>query len=107
MTGITNINIEPAIVIYVNKHNAGTPHTILNNSRRRRDILKFEIAFVEVDLIIPHIGSKKNVGKAIIVQVTYSNSSSIIKVPKKKTVFKFTVRNAVIEINPRIIYQLK
>jgi hypothetical protein len=91
MTGITNINIQPSVVVNIHKYNSRTPHTILHNSRMRGDIFKFETAFVQVEFIITHIRGEKNIRQSVIIYIARSHAASIIKIPEKKTILDLAV----------------
>jgi len=88
MPGRTNVDIKPAIAVYIYEYNTRIPFVILYYPGLVTDIIKFKIAFIEIQFINPCIRGKKNIGKSIVINITNSYSTTVIKVSKKKTVIK-------------------
>jgi hypothetical protein len=107
MARIAYINIQPSVVVDVHKYHTCTPHTVLHDSGTFCNVLKLEIAFVEIDLVVPHIGRKENIRQPVIVQIAHGHAAAIIKVSEKKTILQVTVNYFIIEINAGIFNQLK
>src|SRR5580765_3590945 len=107
MSGITNINIQPSVVINICEHNAGTPHAVLNDARAGSNIFKFKIALIKIDFIISHIGSKENIRESVVIQIAGCYATPIVKISKQKTVLQFTINYLIIEIDARVFDQFK
>ena len=97
-TRITDINIQPAIIIDIHHGHAGTPHTILTESGLSRYILKTHPAFIQVQFILPHITGQNHIGQAIIIDIAQSYPSAIIKVAETETVVRFIINHGIGEI---------
>ena len=66
-----------------------------------------EIAFVEVDLIIPHIGGEDDVGEAVVVQVADGNAAAVVEIAEEEAVFKFVVDDLVIEVDTGMVHEFE
>ena len=97
---ITDVNIQPAIVIDIHHGHAGAPHTILPEPGFGSDILKFHPAFIQVYFIFPHITGKDHIGQAIIIDIAQSHPAAIIKIAKAETVIRFIIDDDIGEIYP-------
>ena len=62
MPGRTNINIQPAIAIYIGKGDAGIPFFIFDDAGFFSDIFKLKISFVEIEFIGAWIGCEEYIG---------------------------------------------
>jgi hypothetical protein len=104
---VAHVHIEPAIVIDIYHYRPGAPHTILFHTAFGSNILKFEIAFVEIQLVLIHVRSKQYVGQAIVVYIANSYATAIIKVTVSKYVKIFCVLNLIEKIDACISFKCK
>ena len=99
---ITNINIQESITIHVCHYHARIPFIGLFDTRFFRNIFKLKIAFIQIQFIGSHVGSKENIGQTIVVNITNGNASAIIKITVIENVKFFSIYNFVIERNTRV-----
>ena len=81
ISGIADINIGPPVPVNIGKTGSGGPFAMSADPCLFRDILKFEISFVQVEHIGSHVGGKKDIHKPVVVYITNGHSSSIVKIP--------------------------
>jgi hypothetical protein len=104
---VANVHIEPAIVIEIYHYGAGAPHAILLHAAFCRNVFKFEIAFIQVQLVFSHVGCEQYIGQAIIVDVTYGHAAPIVKITEQEAVVILLVYYLVIEFDTGIFHQLE
>src|ERR1700722_2064248 len=97
MAGIADIDVQPAVAVDVDHGDAGAPHAILAKAGFVGDVFKFEIPFVEIKLIGPHIGGEEDIGKAVVVDVADGYAAAVVKVAEEKTVIETSVLYGVLE----------
>jgi len=82
-------------VIEVGHDHSGAPAVTPSGAGLFGDVLKLEIAFVQVQFIRPHIGGEIHIGQAIVVNVADSDPSTVVKVPVVENVEFLAVRDVV------------
>jgi hypothetical protein len=107
VTGITDIDVQPAVVVYVYEDYTGAPHAVLHDAGSFCNVLKFEISFIDVELIFGLISRKENIWQAVIIDIPDGYAAAIIKIPEQETVFQLTVDDLVIKIHAGIFDEIK
>jgi hypothetical protein len=105
IAGITDINIQPAVVVDINQYNTGTPLFFCRKTGSFRNIFKLKIPFVEVELVASLVGSKKNIRQPVIVEVADGNTAAIIKIPVIEHIETAVLREFVLEMNGAVFNQ--
>ena len=101
---IANINVEPSIVIDIRHYHTGTPLLFIAETCFVRNIFELEISFVKIKLITALVGGKKNVSKAVIVDIANRHSTAVVKISVVKNIQLFCVMHRVAETNDCIVH---
>ena len=104
---VADVDIQPAVIVDIDEYDAGAPHAVLPESGFGGSILEVKISFVEIDLIIAHIGGEHDVGKAVVIQIADGYAAAVVKIAKEKAVFQFVVDYFVIEIDAGVVHQFE
>jgi hypothetical protein len=107
MSGVANIDVEPAVIIDVDECNAGAPHAILFQAGLCCDVFELEVAFVQIEFVIAHIGSEQYVGESIIIEIADGYAAAVVKVAEKKTIFRLVVDDAIVKIDAGVFHQVE
>jgi hypothetical protein len=107
VAGIADIDIQPPVVVDIDQHDAGAPHAVLPEPGFCGGVFEMEIAFIEIDLIIAHIGRENDVGKAVIIQIADGYAAAVIKIAEEKAIFQLVVDHLVIEIDAGVVHQFE
>ena len=83
----TDIQIRPAVIIYIANSSAQFPVAIhATRFRNIGNIFKPEISFIQVKPVTGHIPGKINIGKPVVVKISHRYSPSHIHIGKKKII---------------------
>ena len=107
VTGIANVDIEPAVVVDVDENRAGTPHAILLEPGFGGDVFELEISFIKIEFVGAHVGRKEDVREAVVIDVSDGYAAAVIEIPEKEAVVETLIDDFVIEVNSGILHQLK
>jgi len=107
MARVAYINIEPAIMVDIHEHDAGAPHAVLFKTGMGGDVLEVEIAFIEIELVLAHIGCKEDVGEAIVVEIANGYAAAVVEVPEEEAVVQFLIHHFVVKVDAGVIHELK
>ncbi len=107
MTGIADVDVEPSVVVDVDKSNAGAPHAILLQAGLRRDVFELEVAFVQVELAVAHIGSEQYVGESVIIEIADGYAAAVVEIAEKKAIFSLVVDDAIVKIDAGVFHQVE
>jgi hypothetical protein len=78
---MTYINVKLAIAINIHHRNASLPRTLATSyTSLGGNILKLHLSFVQIELVFIHITGKIQIIIAISIDITHSNTSTIIEV---------------------------
>ena len=99
MACIANINIQPAIAVYIFHGNTGIPMMITLQTGFCGDVFKFPVAFIEVEFVVVLVWGKKNIWFAIIINVANGNATAVVKVVIVEDVHSIIVLHIVAEGN--------
>lgn len=81
MSGVADIDVEPTVAVDVRHDDAGAPLLFGGGEPCLfRNVLKMPVAFVEIELIGPHIGGEEYVGEAVVVDVADGYAAAIVEV---------------------------
>ena len=58
-----------------------------------------EMAFIEIELIVAHIGGQEDVGQSVVVDIADGYASAVVKIPVRKDVFLLVVHDRVGEVD--------
>jgi hypothetical protein len=105
MAGITDIDVEPAVIIDIYHGDAGAPHAILSEAGFIGDILELEVAFVEVELIAAHVGGEEDIGESVVVDIADGYAAAVVKIAEEEAIVKSPVLYIVREVDTGIIHQ--
>src|SRR5690242_859184 len=100
--GITNKDVEPAIVIDIHHHHTCAELELISKSCFGRNIFKLEIAFIKVKFIAALVGRKKDIGQSIIIDITDRHAAAIIKITVVKNIDGIVVLYMIDKIDPCI-----
>jgi hypothetical protein len=107
VTGIADVDIEPAVIVDIDENRAGTPHAILLEPRFGGDVFELEITFIEIEFIGAHVGRKEDVGETIVIDIADGDPAAVIEVPEKEAIVEALIDDLVIEVNAGVFHQLE
>jgi hypothetical protein len=107
MPGVTDVDIEPAVVVDIYENDAGAPHAILFEACFVGDVFKFKIAFIEIELVAAHVGCEEDVWEAVIVDVSDGYAAAVVKVPEQEAVIQLAVFNIISKVDAGIFLEFE
>jgi hypothetical protein len=107
VTGIADVDIEPAVIVDIDENRAGTPHAILLEPRFGGDVFELEITFIEIEFIGAHVGRKEDVGETIVIDIADGDPAAVIEVPEKEAIVEALIDDLVIEVNAGVFHKLE
>jgi len=107
MARIADVDIEPAVVVDVHEHGAGAPHAVLCEAGMGGNVFEMKVAFIEIELIVTHIGCKEDVGEAIVIEIANGNAAAVVEIPKEEAVLQFLILHFIVKVDARVIHQLE
>jgi len=94
-------------VVDIHEHGAGAPHAVLFKTGMGGDVLELEVAFVEIKLVLSHIGGEEDVGETIVVEIANGYAAAVVEVPEEEAVVQLLVHHFIIEVDAGIIHELE
>jgi hypothetical protein len=104
MAGVTDIDVEPAVVVDVYHGDPGAPHTILAEAGFVGDIFELEVALVEVQLIAAHIGGEEDIGEPVVVDIADGYAAAVVKIAEEEAIVQFAVLYIIHKVDTGIIH---
>src|SRR5687768_7721747 len=103
ITAVANINVQPVVSVYIYHICTGVPVLPALQSGLIGYILKFPVAFIDIEFILLLVGGKENIRQAIIVYIAHYNACAIVKIPVAEYIEVFGIGNLVIKINTGLV----
>lgn len=94
---VANIDVEQTVGVQIHHDDPGAPEFCADHARLFRDIFKLKIAFVEVQLVLAHVGSKEHIGKAVVVHVADGHAAAVVEIAVTEDVEIFGILDFVNE----------
>jgi hypothetical protein len=94
-----NVDIKPSIAIHISKGYACAPHARRFQSGFIGNVFEFKVALVQVEPVGLLVSTKKEIGQAIIINVTDAYATAVVKIPIGVNIESIVVHNIVGEVN--------
>ncbi len=107
MTGVADIDVQPAVVIDVYEYYSCAPHAVLTEAGFAGDIFELEIAFIEIELIAGHVGGEEDIGEAVVVDVADGYAAAVVEVTKEEAVVQSAVMHIIFKMDACVLFQLE
>ena len=98
----TNINVQPAIAIDIGHHTAAVPAALAFNSGSGTYVFELEFPLIQIQLVRTLIGSKKQIGKTVVVDVTNRHAPAVVVVQIIQNANVLVWEQVVAKINPAL-----
>ena len=76
----TDINVQPAVPVYIRHDASGIPTAFAKHSGLLTDVFELQISFVQVELVWPLVSGKEKIRQAVIVDVSDRDSTPVVVV---------------------------
>ena len=107
MPGVADIDVEPSVIVDIHEHYACAPHAVLSEAGLVGDVLELEIAFVEIKLIVRHVGGEEDVGEAVVVDIPDGDATAVVEIAEKEAIIEPTIFYVVLKMDACIFFQLE
>ena len=95
VAGVADIDVEPAVGIYIGHGDTGAPDLCSGHTCFFGDVFKNKIAFVEIEFVLVLVGGEVNIRQAVIVDVADGYAATVVEVAVGKYVELLLVDNLV------------
>ena len=94
-------------MVDIHEHGAGAPHAVLFKTGMGGDVLELEVAFVEIKLVLSHIGGEEDVGETIVVEIANGYAAAVVEVPEEEAVVQFLIHHFIVKVDTGVVHELK